>query len=215
METVGESLAAVLKACAREETLTVAHVVGGYRRSCQRAEEILEWSFRYTGGEKPTAPESLKTLSGIVREVDGPFPRRDPLEEPRFVLSYQYDTEAASSLTASPTRARHTRRSVELVGKSGGIARLNPATGLFIPEEQGSRILARLGVHCVDLDFELDTKVLYCPGVLTADSRIRPGDEVVVRRDGKAVGQGRAVVPGREMEESQRGKAVILRELFE
>ncbi|MBU7043973.1 MAG: DUF5591 domain-containing protein [Theionarchaea archaeon] len=70
------------------------------------------------------------------------------------------------------------------------------------------------GVHTygVNIDFDLKGDV-FCPGVLHADSRIRPGEQVVIKRDG-AVGIGRAVVCGSLMTQLEKGIAVKVKKRF-
>lgn len=69
-----------------------------------------------------------------------------------------------------------------------------------------------LNNYTVTIDFDLKGDV-FCPGVLTADTRIRPGEQVVIKR-GHAVGVGRAVVPGDIMTEYEKGFAVKVHKRF-
>jgi predicted RNA-binding protein (TIGR00451 family) len=62
----------------------------------------------------------------------------------------------------------------------------------------------------VHVDFEV-TGDVFCKGIIDADPSIRPGDEVVVERNGRAVATGTAILPGTLMTRMQRGKAVKVR----
>jgi len=55
---------------------------------------------------------------------------------------------------------------------------------------------------------------LLAPGVVDADSEIRPGDEVIVRGE-RAFGLGKAKMSGWEMVASRRGVAAELRHMKE
>lgn len=68
-----------------------------------------------------------------------------------------------------------------------------------------------LHAYCVSIDFELRGDV-FCPGVVEADPQIRPGEQVVIKRD-HAVGIGRAVLPGFLMTEF-KGIAVRVTKRF-
>jgi archaeosine synthase len=57
------------------------------------------------------------------------------------------------------------------------------------------------------MDFELKGD-LFCVGIEDADDDIRPGDEVVILRNGEMVAAGRALLSGHMMARMRRGKAV-------
>jgi len=214
LEVVSTSLARVISNCSEDQLPVLAHVTGGYREACRRAEEILGWRFEYTSPEPPTSDASLKVLNQALSRIEGGGRRMSEIEQVREVLAYQYGREAAKRITAQPASVKSERGYRRIVCGDRDVARENPSTGLFTPEEEGARVLSELGLYCVDVDFDLKTKVLYSPGVVSADHSIRPGDEVVVRRGGRPVGEGTAVLCGREMERSGRGKAVVLRRIF-
>jgi archaeosine synthase len=213
MVTAG-SLTGALGAYPGEDIPVIAHVADGYREVCQRAEMEMKAEFVYTGGERPTSPESLEMLSDALGRVEGSREPLDPLEPSRLVLSYQFGTGPGNAMVQAPSmlEKRGVNTSVERV--DGRVARLNIYNGLYIPGPVGAAILSEMDVYCVDIDFELGEKVLYSPGVVSADGQIRPGDEVVIRREGSVVGQGRSILDGESMTRSDRGKAVVLRELF-
>ena len=68
-----------------------------------------------------------------------------------------------------------------------------------------------MGIHFVNIDFDLQTNTVFAPGIEKADHKILPNDEVAVVRDDTVVGVGRAVMTGREMEECRNGIGVKLK----
>ncbi|MBN1785567.1 MAG: DUF5591 domain-containing protein [Candidatus Methanofastidiosa archaeon] len=66
----------------------------------------------------------------------------------------------------------------------------------------------------VDIDFEVKGD-LFCVGVKDAEDGIRPGDEVVIRRNGRSMAVGTAVLPGDMMKKMRKGKAVKIRKRFD
>ena len=76
---------------------------------------------------------------------------------------------------------------------------------------EGGEILKDLGIHVVNIDFDLQTNTVFAPGIEKADHNIVPNDEVVVVRDDTVVGVGRAVMTGHEMEECGNGIAIKLK----
>ncbi len=214
IETVSRSLLAFLRTYGEDPLTIIAHVSGGYREACRRTDAHLGWPFRIFDGESTTTQEGLRFLSDSLGALTGTPRPRDPLRTARQILSYQYGPEIAACMVAPPARIRGKRMAEMIVAGEKGIARRNPQTGFFTPQIGGAMILAERSSYCVDLDFKPRTKVVYCPGVVSADPDIRPGDEVVLRRDGDPVAEGRSVLAGREMVRADRGKAVLLREIF-
>ena len=81
------------------------------------------------------------------------------------------------------------------------LALLNKDYGLFRLNLPGGEILKELGIHIVNIDFNLETNTVFAPGIEKADHKIIPNDEVIVVRDDAVVGVGKAIMTGREMEE--------------
>ena len=68
-----------------------------------------------------------------------------------------------------------------------------------------------MGIHIVNIDFDLQTNTVFAPGIEKADPNIIPNDEVVVVRDDTVVGVGKAIMTGREMEECDNGIGVKIK----
>lgn len=212
---VSRSLTGVIESYARDDLVVVAHVSGGYREICRRSESELGQAFEYTVPDRPTSPEALRSLEATLGRIDGSGRHPDPLEPHRLVLSFQYGEKVAERMVEAPARIAKGDRDISIKCGDNFVARLNSHSGLFIPGTLGMDILSYYDRYFIDIDFELTSKVLYCPGVVGADPEIRPGDEVVIRRDGQVVGQGRSILGGETMVRSDRGRAVVLRELLD
>jgi len=91
------------------------------------------------------------------------------------------------------------------------VALLNRDVGLYTLNLEGGRRLAELGIHVVEIDFDLKTNSLFAPGIVNADPSILPKDEVVVVRNDEVVAVGKAVLTGREMTELRNGIGVKIR----
>ncbi|MHC1599170.1 MAG: DUF5591 domain-containing protein [Candidatus Methanofastidiosia archaeon] len=67
--------------------------------------------------------------------------------------------------------------------------------------------LVRVKRRWVEIDFDIKGD-LFCVGVVDADERIRPGDDVVITRKGMPVAIGNAILSGSLMHTMRKGKAV-------
>ncbi len=215
VEMAARSLSDLLPSITRDESQVVVHVSGGYLRACKRAERELGWSFQYTDASRPASREGINLLEKALSGVEGKKPKTDRLDRPRKVLTYQYGRQVSEALTDRPVEVKAQGNVKRLIAGGEPVARLNPYNGLYTPEPVALDVLNDLDRYCVDIDFHPETKVIYCPGVISANDEIRPDDEVAVRLEDKVVAQGRAVLPGREMVSSTRGKAVLLRTIYD
>ena len=91
------------------------------------------------------------------------------------------------------------------------LALLNKDHGLFRLNLPGGEILKELGIHIVNIDFDLQTNTVFAPGIEKADHKIIPNDEVVVVQNDSVVGVGKAIMTGREMEECTNGIGVKIK----
>ncbi len=96
--------------------------------------------------------------------------------------------------------------------ESKQIALLNKDTGFYSLRLPGGELLHDLGINIIEIDFELKTNTLFSPGIEKADNNIIPNDEVVIIKDDEVVGVGKAVLTGKEMEESGNGVAVKVKD---
>ena len=94
------------------------------------------------------------------------------------------------------------------------IATLSFETGLYSLSLKGGHLLKEIGVNWVEIDFDMKTNTLFNPGINNADPNIIPKDEVVILRNNKVVGVGKAVLNGKDMVKSTKGVGVRIRHRF-
>ncbi|RPJ73868.1 MAG: tRNA-ribosyltransferase, partial [Alphaproteobacteria bacterium] len=87
---------------------------------------------------------------------------------------------------------------------------LVPQYGMLALSLEGAELMLKSGKYIVKIDDFIPRGSILAPGVLQADSQIRPNDEVIVLGE-RAFCVGRAVMSGNEMVNSSRGVAVDLR----
>jgi archaeosine synthase alpha-subunit len=165
-------------------------------------------------GENATAPEALKRLELVLRQLGTEHRRaslgRLQLERLRALADYQFGPVASDALFEG----------AEVVGKwptgkvmAGGeqLAMLPTSRGLLSLTLAGGRRLLASGAYAVEIeDFRVKGGV-FAVGVKAADPAIRPGDEVVVHHGGDLRAVGSALMSGPEMVERKRGEAVNAR----
>ena len=71
--------------------------------------------------------------------------------------------------------------------------------------------MKNLGIHIVEIDFDLTTNTVFAPGIEKADHKIVPNDEVVIVKDDSVVGVGKSIMTGSEMEECRNGIGVKIK----
>jgi archaeosine synthase len=100
----------------------------------------------------------------------------------------------------------------KLISNKKQIGLLNNDTGLYSLTLEGGEILKNLGLKIIEINFNLTTNSLLNPGIEKADNTIIPKDEVVIVKNDELVAVGRAIISGKEMEESNRGMGVKIRQ---
>lgn len=184
----------------------IANVEGGYEEVCR---EYLENCIYVCVGGKPTSPESIFNLREELKKYPKTKHRDRVLNELRSVAKYQFGKGAEAIITDDVVTKGRYHRNVYSDGKQ--LALLNRDVGLYTLNLEGGRRLAELGIHVVEIDFDLKTNSLFAPGIVNADLSILPKDEVVVVKDDEVVAVGKAVLTGREMVESRNGIGVKIR----
>ncbi|HMK16416.1 MAG TPA: PUA domain-containing protein, partial [Methanomicrobiales archaeon] len=107
-------------------------------------------------------------------------------------------------------RGRPPQERVERGGRT--LFTLDAGTGLLRPTFDGWALIPE--GYRVGIDAFLPKGDILAPGVVSADGRIREGDEVLVVGEGVAA-TGRAAMGGPEMLRSRRGVAVRVRRIME
>lgn len=184
----------------------IANVSGGYEEVCK--EYLDECTFTAVDG-KPTSPDSIYNLRTELKKYKKIKRREKVLNELRSIATYQFGKGAEDFIDdKAVAKGRYHRK---IFSNNEQIALLNKDIGLYSLNLEGGRILAKLGLKLVEIDFDLKTNTLFAPGVSKADHTIIPKDEVVVTRNGEVVGVGKAILTGKEMENAVNGVAVRIR----
>jgi len=162
----------------------------------------------YTGGGTNSA--ALARLGEAVKEACYGARRLPDLRLQRYraVADFYFGEGAGDALLAGKTQLRGREIQDE---KKRPLAATTPNGSLAL-SLAGARRLEPLGSYTVTIGDFLPKGSLLAPGVIDADSQIRPGDEVIIKGE-KAFGAGRAKMSGWEMVRSNRGVAVELRQI--
>ncbi len=184
----------------------IANVEGGYEEVCR---EYLDNCTYVCDSGMPTSPQSIFNLREELKKYPKTRHRDRVLNELRSVAKYQFGAEAEGMITDDVVAKGRYHRTLYSNGKT--VALLNRDVGLYALNLEGGRRLAELGIHVVEIDFDLKTNSLFAPGIVNADSSILPKDEVVVVRNDEVVAVGKAVLTGNEMVESRNGIGVKIR----
>jgi archaeosine synthase len=181
----------------------IAHLEGGALRAAEMAADQCGIALEYTGSGSPVSRESLEELDRVLSGE-----RRIPESAViRGILSWQFDVDVDSRGMRLRTKGSEMQ---VLRGKEPLFSR-SPETGLCVPTFAGWNLLGE--GYRVRIDkFEPKGDILV-PGVLSADDRIREGDEVLVVGDDLRA-TGRAAMGAWEMLSSARGVAVRVRKVL-
>lgn len=184
----------------------VANLAGGYLASC---EAYVDDFVNVCVDGRPTSPDSLYNLRMELKNHEK-VPRREKvLHELKSIAKYQFGINGDEFIQENvKTKGMYHKR---ILVNGTQIALLNKDYGLYRLNLAGGEILKDLGIHIVNIDFDLQTNTVFAPGIEKADHNIIPNDEVVVVRGDTVVGVGRAVMTGREMEECDNGISVKLK----
>jgi archaeosine synthase len=203
-DEVEESGKLIAKYC--EGKNIVANLAGGYLESL---EAFVDDFTNVCVDGRPTSNDSLYNLRMELKNHQRVNRREKTLHELRSIARYQFGEEGDRFIADNvKTKGMYHKR---ILSDGTQIALLNKDYGLYRLTLAGGEILKDLGIHIVNIDFDLQTNTVFAPGIEKADHSILPNDEVVVVRDDTAVGVGRAVMTGREMEECNNGIGVKLK----
>lgn len=184
----------------------VANLAGGYLESL---EAYVDDFVNVCVDERPTSPDSLYNLRMELKNHQRINRREKTLHELRSIAKYQFGENGDRFIPDNvKTKGMYHKR---ILTDGRQIALLNKDHGLYRLNLEGGEILKDLGIHIVNIDFDLQTNTVFAPGIVKADHKILPNDEVVIVRDDTAVGVGKAVMTGREMEECGNGIGVKLK----
>ena len=184
----------------------VANLAGGYLESL---EYYTDDFVNVCADQRPTSPDSLYNLRMELKNHERISRHEKTLHELKSIAMYQFGENGDKFIPYNvKTKGMYHKR---ILSNGTQLALLNKDYGLFRLNLAGGEILKDLGIHIVNIDFDLDTNTVFAPGIEKADHNIIPNDEVVVVRNDTVAGVGRAVMTGREMEECSNGIAVKLK----
>ena len=184
----------------------VANLAGGYLESL---EAYCDDFVNVCVDERPTSPDSLYNLRMELKNHQRVNRREKTLHELRSIARYQFGENGDGFIPDNvKTKGMYHKR---ILSNGTQLALLNKDYGLYRLNLEGGAILKDLGIHIVNIDFDLQTNTVFAPGIESADHNIIPNDGVAVVRDDTVVGVGKAVMTGREMEECGNGIGVKLK----
>lgn len=189
-----------------EGKTVIANLSGGYLESC---EAFLDDFVNVCEDGRPTSPDSLYNLRMELKKHQRLNRREKTLHELRSIAAYQFGPKGYDFIPDNVKAKGMYHKRILSDGKQ--LALLNKDHGLFRLNLPGGEILRDLDINVVHIDFDLQTNTVFAPGIVRADHKIIPNDEVVVVRDGNVAGVGRAVMTGREMEECDNGIGVKIK----
>jgi archaeosine synthase len=193
-DEIEESGRLIAKYC--EGKNIVANLAGGYLESL---EAYCDDFVNVCADERPTSPDSLYNLRMELKNHQRVKGKDKTLHGLRSIARYQFGENGDKFIPDNvKTKGMYHKR---ILSNGTQLALLNNDYGLFRLNLPGGEILKDLGIHIVNIDFNLETNTVFAPGIEKADHKIIPGDEVVVVHDDTVVGVGKAVLTGREMEE--------------
>ena len=203
-DEIEESGRLIAKYC--EGKNIVANLAGGYLESL---EAYVDDFVNVCADERSTSPDSLYNLRMELKNYQRVKGKDKTIHGLKSIAKYQFGENGDKFIPDNvKTKGMYHKR---ILSDGTQLALLNKDYGLFRLNLAGGEILKDLGIHIVNIDFDLQTNTVFAPGIEKADHKIIPGDEVVVVRDDTVVGVGRAVMTGREMEECSNGIGVKLK----
>ena len=203
-DEIEESGRLIAKYC--EGKNIVANLAGGYLESL---EAYVDDFVNVCADERSTSPDSLYNLRMELKNHQRVKGKDKTIHGLRSIAKYQFGENGDKFIPDNvKTKGMYHKR---ILSDGTQLALLNKDYGLFRLNLAGGEILKDLGIHIVNIDFDIQTNTVFAPGIEKADHKIIPGDEVVVVRDDTVVGVGRAVMTGREMEECSNGIGVKLK----
>ena len=192
----------------------VAHVDGAYREVCDSAARKLGINIIYTCMDGVTSKDSFENLKETIKRISAECTfcsKGSPKHElMRAIADYQFGKGAGDILVPEDAiiKAPYPKHQIYLNKKQ--IATLVPQHGTLSLTTDGAELLISSKNYVVKIGNFVPKGSILAPGILEADTSIRPGDEVLVSGE-STIGVGRALMSGREMENSTRGVAVTLR----
>lgn len=179
----------------------IAHLEGGALDVARTAAGQCGISLEYSCTGNPAAGKSLDALDAALAGE-----RRVKDDRLHGMISYQFNCDVdtgGTSLRGHFPEIFYSRNNVQLFSIDTGSGMLRPTLEGWKEIPEGYRVY-------ID-DFIPEGDIL-APGIVSADPRIRDGDEVLVS-GARVLGTGKAVMPADEMLRCHRGIAVHVRKI--
>lgn len=193
-----------------EEVKIIAHLPEHYLEILDIEDELI-----VTSDGNPTSDNSLSKLRTVLKELDEKFELNkskhgqrlhDYQELAKFQLGKNFLPEDVI------IKGRHVKFFIKEGKETIQLASINDKNGLFVLTSQGGE---RLGVQrWVEVNFDVKKGSLFAPGFKDADESISVNDEVVIVKEGKVLGVGRALMSGSEMKKAKHGVLVNIRHVI-
>jgi len=187
----------------KSDSKILAHVGGTYREICNSLDIPLT-------KDNILSEESLRDLElkikNVLENIEVPRINRG-IEGIKTLCDFQFGRDSNEYLISGNMR----KKVYQIFSNNEQIASINPRTGYLALALKGGELLRDFGSYIVTISFKPESSNIFAIGVLDADQKIRPGDEVIVEYDGKIVGVGKAVLNGDEMVKAIKGLAIVLR----
>jgi archaeosine synthase len=198
----------------------IAHLSGGYLDIIKHAESKILQSIVYTiENESATSKYALQALEEVLTDMKTILSLDDGsptfLQETlRATADFQFGKGAGIELIPNDAtlRGKLYRTVVCEVSKQQTCAFV-AENGILSLTLEGGRCIQPLNKYWVRYEGkDLKGGSLFAVGVNEADTRIRPGDEVIIiDKEGQVLAVGRSEMSGREMSEFSKGRAVSIR----
>jgi archaeosine synthase len=210
-------LVSILTNLPHNEFTIVAHVSEEYIELCREAEKRLKRKFVYTALEdKTTSPKAIANLSSKLLSLvyDLPEIHYYPDQEILHALAdYQFGKGIGETLfTKCKIKGKPPLPFKILQGKDQ-IVVIQPTTGKLLLSMKTGEILAKRKEYFVISNAEkLEGSALFAVGVVNADEKIRPSDDVIILSEkGELLGIGTAQISGVDMNKQKKGSVVKIR----
>ena len=198
---------------------TYDYIVSHIPESVIHSPENLEnkWYYSLSDG-KTTSQDSLKKLHNVMYNImsDNEYEHiskaNQRLIQFHAIAAYQFGFSLANMLTKDCT-VKGKYPYLKLFNQHNTQLGMIPdLRGLIsLTAEGGKRMIsAQEYIVCIDTGFTVKGSIL-APGVLTADEKIRKGDDVLVFQGKKFLGVGSSMMNGDEMMKRDYGEAVNMR----
>jgi archaeosine synthase len=193
-----------------EEVKIIAHLPKHYLEILDIEDEMI-----ITSDGNPTSDTSLSNLRKVLKELDERFNLNLSRHEQRIhnykeLAKFQFGKNFLPNNVT--IKGRHVKFFIKEGNKITQLASINENNGLFVLTSQGGELLGKQ--RWVEVNFDVKKGSLFAPGFKDADDSISVNDEVVILKDNKVLGVGRALMSGSEMKKAKHGVLVNIRHVI-